>query len=446
PLEIVAVAPIELGLTLRPYQWGGGLLGLALALLVITKKLSWPLFRWHPIDTILTLLVGGIVLSGVIHQGLALKQSIILVSFLGLYFLSRLFLRTGQDIGQALRFFFLSGSLVLGWALVQNILFLTGHESFSVMPGRPNGTLSEPDWLGLFILFLLAPTLFWLKTRLVEGFDIKKIWLPWGMMTLLLLVLILTVSRSAWLGGVVLTSLFILTAFFEFGKPFMVRGALLLIQCLSVSLVLALVCIETVPLTRFALIDRAASTASHDQTITLACDGSVLPPAHIGAIEELAQYGCQHILLEETELYREQGKLVTTTKRPDPNVGIRKKIYELSLTEIQAHPLLGIGWGNIGPKLGVDERGASYNASNLFLELWLGGGLMALGAFLAFLGWVFWVSYRAWKTAFLPEFFAPIGALTGGFLVFNLFNTGLLLGFVWVWFALFPVVFPRMNR
>lgn len=446
PLEIISVTPMELGFDLRPYQWVGGLLGVAVGTRFITGRLARPHFRWHLMDTLLVVLVSGVALSGVHSQTATLKQTLVVGSFLFLYFLGRLFLRNWQDVKLALVFFLLSAGLSLLWGIGQNILFLLGHSEYSIMPGRPNGTLIEPDWLGFFSLFVLVPVLLWFKERLFQGFSVKELSFPSLSLLCIFITLILTVSRSAWLGAVVLVLTFLVTAFYEKGKGFAFRSARIFIQYLIVIFGLALVLVEIVPLTRFSLIDRAASTASHDQTITIACDEQQdYLPDYISTTEDLARFGCQHINLEEIAALEAEHKWVTTIKRPDPNAVVRKRIYAISWQEIQTHVVFGIGWGNIGPKLGIDERGASYNASNVFLELWLGGGIVALLAFLAFLGWVVFESYRAWVIGNFPPSFAPMLALLAGFLVFNLFNTGLLLGFVWVWFALFPLVFPRTS-
>lgn len=446
PLEIVSVTPQSFGFDLRPYQWVGGLLGAALGIRFITGRLSRPLFRWHMMDTFLVVLVSGVTLSGAHSQTASLKQTLVVGSFLFLYFLGRVFLRNWQDVKLALTFFVVSGMLSLLWGIGQNVLFLSGHGEFSIMPGRPNGTLIEPDWLGFFSLFILIPILVWFKERLLRGFSVKELAVPSLALLLTFTTLIITVSRSAWLGALVLLGSFFLVAFYEKGKGFSFRPALIFIECLIVIVGFALVLVETVPLTRFALIDRAASTASHDQTITIACESEQdYLPDYLEKTEDLAQFGCQHINLEDIHAF-EQDKWVTTIKRPDPNAVIRKRIYAISWQEVQTHPVFGIGWGNIGPKLGVDERGASFNASNLFLELWLGGGLLALGSFLSFLGWTLYRTWLAWKQNMMNPFFAPSLSLLAGFLVFNLFNTGLLLGFVWLWFALFPLVYPETPK
>lgn len=446
PLEIVSVTPQSFGFDLRPYQWVGVLLGAALSIRFITGRLSRPLFRWHVMDTFLMVLVSGVALSAVYSQSASLKQTLVVGSFLFLYFLGRLFLRNWQDVKLALTFFLASGILSLLWGIGQNILFLSGHEEFSIMPGRPNGTLIEPDWFGFFSLFILMPILVWFKERLLRGFSVKELAVPFLVLLLTFTTLIITVSRSAWLGALILLGSFLTLTFYEKGKGFSFRPALILIECLIVIFGFALVLVETIPLTRFALIDRAASTTSHDQTITIACESRQdYLPDYIEKTEDLAQFGCQHINLEDIPAF-EQDKWVTTIKRPDPNAVIRKRIYAISWQEIQTHPVFGIGWGNIGPKLGVDERGASFNASNLFLELWLGGGLLALGSFLSFIGWTLYRAWLAWKQNLVNPSLAPSLALLAGFLVFNLFNTGLLLGFVWVWLALFPLVFSGVLK
>lgn len=448
PLEIVSVMPSNLGLDLRPYQWVGALLGLALGVRLVSGRLRLSFFRWHPVDVFLSIIVSGIAVSGFFSQGIALKQTVVIVSFLFLYFLSRLFLREWRDVQLAWLFFHLSGSLVLLWGIGQNILFLFwGQGEYSIMPGRPNGTLIEPDWLGLFLLFLLTPVLGWLKQGLDKRSSLKTLLLPALFLIGIFTALILTVSRSAWLGALVVCGSFLFFAFSKRGKELAVRPALSFLQWVIVAFGIALVLVEGIPLTRFALIDRAGSTVSHLQEITLACDGRFSPPQTIQSIDELAQYGCQHIPLEEKAARQAEGQTLATTYRPDPNVNIRKMIFSTAWNEIKAHPFLGIGWGNIGTKLGVDERGASYNASNIFLEVWLGGGLLSLFGFVGFLAWVGYRFLKEWWKS--PEDFtlqALFVSLLLGFLVFNLFNTGLLLGFVWVWLALFPLVFPYVTQ
>ncbi len=435
PLEIVSVTPREWGMDLRPYQWVALLIGLALLVRLVMRKLRFPFFQWHLVDTSLSVFVAGVFISGFMNGGLAIKQSIVIGSFLYLYFLGRVFLRERGDVLQALLFFVVSGSLSLLWGVIQNILFLQGQMSYAVMPGRPNGTLPEPDWLGLFSLLFLAVALISLTKKIMVGDALKSLLVPFLGLGSVWLILILTVSRSAWLGALVLVALFLLLAFTVRGEAYQFRPALLLIKLTTLAFALALIVVESVPLTRFILLERAESTTSHLQTITIACPSGAEPPRAIQSVEDLTHYGCEHILLEEKAERMERGELVTATERPDPNVDIRKHIYLTSWEALREHPILGIGWGNIGPKLGVDERGASYNASNVFLEVWLGGGLIALTGLLSFIGIALWRLAFAWRDGEVLTG-AALLSVSAGLLIFNLFNTGLLLGFVWIFFAL----------
>lgn len=442
PLEIVTLTPESLGMDLRPYQWVALLLGLAVGVQSLTRRIHWPLFHWNWLDTMLVLLVGVCGLSALVAQGIALKQALVLASFLYLYFLGRVFLKTRASVSVALPFFVIPAVLSLGWGVMQNILFLLGKRAWAVMPGRPNGTLAEPDWLGLLVVFLLIPCLAWLIRRIELSETWKNSLVPLSGLMSLFIVLMLTVSRSAWLAALVSIGLMIGLVY---GKPkqhsFEFAKAFFLMQLIVVAFGVALILVQTIPLSRFVLGERALSTASQYQTITVACQARVALPNRIQSLDELSQYGCEHILLEEQPARIAKGQQIMTTERPDPNIGIRKMIYRQSLESIREHPWLGIGWGSIGPRLGTDERGAHYNASNLFLEVSLGGGIMALAFTVALIGLMVWSAGRQWwgndQDAVLWA--AALLSLGAGFLVFNLFNTGLLLGFVWFWLALFSV-------
>ena len=96
---------------------------------------------------------------------------------------------------------------------------------------------------------------------------------------------------------------------------------------------------------------------------------------------------------------------------------------------------MGVGWGSIGKILGADERGASLNASNIFLEIWLGSGLIGLLCFIIFLGNILLKTAKAFIST--QDFDAKIFSVfilstLSGLIVFNLFNSGILLGFFWV--------------
>jgi hypothetical protein len=207
-----------------------------------------------------------------------------------------------------------------------------------------------------------------------------------------------------------------------------------------ISLSLSLFIVWAFQLTTFNLADRAGSAASAEQRITVSCETPRALPDTIEDVSELSAFGCRFIRLEEIPAEQLAGRFITTVLRPDPSIEVRRMIGQKTFETLRSHWLFGIGWGNIGHILGTDDRGAALNASNAFVEAWLGGGIMSGISFL-FL-WVL-LPIRA-----LRKFFAQnndtdriasrtvavffLVSWVGG-TVFNLFNSGILLGFVWVW-------------
>lgn len=453
PLEIVNVAPEGLGLNVRPYQWAAVVVALALAIRIFMKRINFPFFAFRWFDGLLLLLPLGafLALFGAPDFLEALKQALVVTSFFLLYLLFRQYLQTADDVRQTLPFFFGSGAVVLGYALWQNVRTELGREAFTVMAGRPNSSFTEADWLGMFVLFLVI--VLWAvglqKGELLEQGEkreIRKYLLgnPWPALffvfhTGAVLILLLTVSRSAWLGVLVaafFAALALLGTPWAAEKKRKVRRSGFFLFFLAVSFLLALAITALFRLTPFPLFDRAASTASGLQKITVACQKSG-PPERIESVGELARYGCEHILLEEKEARRQAGDIIGETFRPDPNIEGRKRIYQTSLLTLREHPLLGIGWGNIGPMLGTDERGATLNASNIFLETWLGSGLLGLLGLTLFLASLFVLPLRALgEGRGERSFLLFLIAATAGLLVFNFFNSGILLGFFFLSLAL----------
>jgi O-antigen ligase len=100
----------------------------------------------------------------------------------------------------------------------------------------------------------------------------------------------------------------------------------------------------------------------------------------------------------------------------------------------------GVGFGSIHTLLGTDERGAGLNASNIFLEVWLGSGLIGMIAFV-----FVWFSIgitigvrllrQQHKKDDLRNVHVFIFLSWIGLTIFNAFNAGILLGFFWVWLA-----------
>ncbi|MBP9801622.1 MAG: O-antigen ligase family protein [Candidatus Moranbacteria bacterium] len=449
PYEIINLAPVEFGILLRPYQWLMLLLFAAIGTRLIARRPLFSPFQFLWIDMLPVLFSLGAYLSAfsVDFSGSSGKLSLILSSFVGLFFLVRFFVRTEKSAIHLLPFILSSFGVIACWSILQNILFAFGKESFQVMAGRPNGSFAESDWLGMYLLFPIALSLAWLYRNEV----LRKKWIemlfPLGVLFLGTLVLILSMTRSAWLGMTAMGFFFAgasLVTFFKLGNP---KSAFLLIGKAGFVVCLALISVPVFHLSRFSFIDRAISTGGI-QKITIACLWGNRTPGHIQNTEELSLYGCQHILLEEQAAFREAGYAIQEVGRDDPNVAIRQSVYTQVVTLIREHPFFGIGWGIVGAHLGVDNQGSMLNASNIFLEFWLGSGLVGVGAFS--LLW-FLYGFQSGRRTLVGggsevAFHLFFHLVWIGFTVFNLFNSGILLGIFFAFLGLGGVLFQKKQH
>lgn len=486
PFETISLSPEASPFSLRPYQLLGGVILLSMGIRLMVRRLPFSLARFRWFDVLpLVFGCGGFVsifFASDIHG--AVKQELVVLSFVALYFLSRQFFGEGRDARRVVPFLVVSAVCSVCFALWQSIRFTAGRVSFEVMPGRPNAFFPEPDWFGMFLIFSGSVALsllffFFERYRLkkmpeetgetkhreyfgVEGSPWWHRYFAWcsdlntrysGAAVLLLalvlgtlswLGLLVTVARSAWVGGVLSILLFLKLLTLgdvpwhprEWRWKFLAQGSFLVFITLS----LALFIVWAFQLTTFNLADRAGSAASAEQRITVSCETPRALPDTIEDVSELSAFGCRFIRLEEIPVEQSAGRFITTVLRPDPSIEARRMIGQKTFETLRSHWLFGIGWGNIGHILGMDDRGAVLNASNAFVEAWLGGGIMSGISFL--LLWVL-LPIRA-----LRKFFAQnndtdriasrtvavffLVSWVGG-TVFNLFNSGILLGFVWVW-------------
>ncbi|NTV41590.1 MAG: hypothetical protein HGA61_04960 [Candidatus Moranbacteria bacterium] len=481
-LENINLAPSSIGISLRPYQLFGALTLLAVALRHLIGRRVVTLFKlkWYDALPILFVLSGFLSGLGAANRGLSLKQALIAASFVALYFLVRVYVQSFADLGKIALFFLSSGVVVVCYSIWQNIRFSSGFKSFETMPGRPNGTFSEPDWLGIYLTFLLASLLVWLfyvsknhnekESRLILNFKFeilnqffnvqifKKV-VVYIFITLVTIALILTVSRSAWIGAVLIALGFLKivllygekesqvtgrsgkfwqSVMFDLKRPWNWKGFSKSSGFLVGIFAISVGAIFVFHLTTFQLGSRVQSTGGL-QKITIACQGGldVAVPQKINNVEELANYQCWHINLEDIEKEKKLGSIVQEVYRSDPNVGIRGKIYRTAFEQIKKHPIVGIGWGSVSTILGTDERGTGLNASNIFLDSWLGAGLLGLLAFSVLLGYVFVFAYLKFVKSQGTEI-ASTFVIFGVFAIFvpNLFNSGIFLGFVWVFLAI----------
>jgi hypothetical protein len=459
-LENITLIPKEIGLMLRPYQLLGFLILLAIVIRFFVKRLNFslPKLKWYDVAVILIGLSSFLSIVVAPDRLLSFKLAVVIFSFIFLYFLTRIFIQDVEDVSRIAPFFLGSSLVVIFYGIWQNILFARGLNSFEVMPGRPNSTFAEADWLGIYLLLIIAvlySLMFYFDKKRekldldaqISNFQIpisnqiqnpksKKYFILSILYVLLLLsniLLIITVSRSAWLGAGIATIFFLLATLFSGWKIFW-RQAILVISIGIISIAV----VYAFNLTNFQLFNRMQSTGTGLQKITIACQEDSSLPKEIKNISQLEKYSCRHINLEDIDREKSAGNIIKEIDRTDPNMNIRSVIYKKSWEQIKAHPILGIGWGNIGGVLGKDERGAGLNSSNIFLEIWLGSGILGLVAFLSVWLYIFLKSiYEFFKTKdiLLKTFSLFIAISWLGLTVANFFNAGIMLGFLWVWMA-----------
>jgi hypothetical protein len=465
-LENINLAPEQLGLMIRPYQFIGGLLFLAIAVRYFSQKLYFKLVKLNLLDYLVFL----IPLSSLLHifispnPGTGLKFAVILFSFALLYLLTKNYLQNTADLKKSLPFFLGSSLVVMLYGFWQNIRFAKGLNAFSVMPGRPNSTLTEPDWLGFYLVLVIACVYaliyFFIQKPDEESKLSKRVsFLIIDVFLILVFALLLiSVSRSAWLGTAAMTIVFLVAIFTNLKFNFHDWQWKLTIK-IKLGIIgfflLSLGVVYVFHLTSFQLFNRVVSTGGA-QKITIACEQNCdastkecttsLDVRVIKDVSELEQYGCRHIDLEEIEAEKNKGYVITEIERDDPNVSVRAEVYQKSWAQIKSHPILGIGWANIPQVLGKDPRGANLNSSNVFLETYLGSGLVGFLSLVILLGVIFVRALIAFfRVTDLEQKTFALFVLTSwiGLVVFNLFNAGIMLGFFWVWLGISSALKPE---
>jgi len=465
PLENMILASGFLPIQLRPYQFVGAILAIAVIILFFSKRLSFKLLKPTWIDWFVFSIVPLSLLSLINspNKSTSVKNDLILFSFVVLYYLIRNFLRSRKDFVETSLFFLGSSLVVMFYGFYQVFADKFGARSFEVMFDRPNSTFSEADWLGIFLCFSLAVLFSMILLKAKIGTAKIAKYALYIMIFLDLTLLILTLSRSAWIGAAIVTFFWLIFSLYrksEVRTTFTPRKfAYNLIIIVLISLA-SLAAIFFGKLSKFDIFDRARSAATSEQKITIACDNSTNIPQTIASTDELEKYNCKFIDLEDIEANKSQGKIVTEIFRKDPNVLTRSQIYRKSFEIIREHPILGVGFGTITQNLGADERGAGLNESNIFLQIWASSGILGLIAFVAILGYLFIYSFRRIspicplnKIIGCPivkddfeknlNIFMFLGLLT--LLIPNLFNAGLLMGLFWLGLASFASVKNLQN-
>ncbi|MDP1845234.1 MAG: O-antigen ligase family protein [Candidatus Moranbacteria bacterium] len=448
PLENIILVSGFIPLQLRPYQFVGAILAAALIILWFFKKLKFELLRPNWIDWLIFSLapLSFLALVNAPDKNVSLKQNTVLLSFIILYYLTRNFVRNKKDLLKIAFFFAGSWLVVMTYGFYQVFADKFGKNSFEVMFGRPNSTFAEPDWLGIFLCFALAALLS------VNLFEVSpRIKIIYIFLFFNITLLILTLSRSAWIGGAIILLFFSFFSLFKKKEKVVLNnGKIWTVIIIFTIVFLSLIAVRAGKLSKFDLSDRARSTATNEQKITIACEKNIDLPKIVANIDELTKFNCRHINLEEIYFYKSQGKFVFEIYRKDPNVMTRSTIYRKSWEIIREHPILGVGFGTITQNLGIDERGAGLNESNIFLQVWTGSGILGLVAFIILIGYLFIYAFRRAspvcplnkiigcpivKSDFEKTLNVFVVLVILALIVPNLFNAGLLMGLLWLGLA-----------
>jgi len=454
PLESVIISSDQLPISFRPFQVIGVMLFVATALLIVSKKKTGlprlPEISWADISIIGLVSWSFLSLLNALNSSVTLKLNLVLLSFGMIYFLSRFYLQDAKRKLEALWFFVATSLPILLFGVYQSLAFKFGWVDFQVFAERSNGTFTEPDWFGIYLVFLAA-IIYWVKlqlfktknTTMIASWEMRQAgqWFLNLYLFLIFVVLILTVARSAWVGFLAVTIIYFGLTLYQ-KKAFKLRrfkAKNFFQETLSLGIVYlaAILLVIVTGLSNFNLANRAASSVSGLQEITISCQPGSAVPEKISGVDKLSQYGCRHIDLGEIDSELALDREVRRVYRPDPNVEIRKNIYATTWSEIKKHPGLGQGLGSSSQVLGKDSYGHGLNASNIFLEVWFSLG--AVGLFI-FSGLFLYPVFRSSKKIVFNrkpsalDFFIVLS--TVALLIPNLFNAGIFLSLMWTWLAI----------
>lgn len=457
-IDNINIAPESFKVAIRPYQLLALVIFLALISRYLLKKMPFKLskmvvFDILPIIFILSSLVSAILSE---NKGIAMKQTLVAISFVAIYFLVRIFIQNFEDLKKIMPFIFSSAIVIAAYSIFQNIRFKLGLSSFEVMPARPNATFTEPDWLGIYFVFISATILsiIYYKNKKIVLLNFKNFvnvnLINYIFLILIFVPLILTVSRSAWIGIFFTILAFLSIIFFDKSLEIsLLKFRYLLFSSITIifAIIISILIVYVFSLTTFKIGERTVSTAGL-QKITISCnsDLKIEIPKTIKEMKEIDP--CRHINLEDVEKEKNAGNNIFEIYRPDPNIGIRSKIYAISFLEIKNNPIFGIGMGNISTILGNDQRGEGLNSSNIFLETWLGTGIFGLLAFVLLLGYILIKSiilfFSKNETIKKSSVFVILSFVS--IMIPNMFNAGIFLSFLWVFFALAISLIDNKNK
>lgn len=415
-------------ISLRSYQAVAVLLLIFLAYFYFKGKIKteelFAIFR-SPISKLLAVYfivsLISLINSPDIKNGI--QETLVLLSFLTIYWLVLFFVRTEKDVRNIFYIIIASGTVAALIGLVQVAAYKFGLGLIEVMPGRPNSILPEPDWLGFFMVFALAVLI---AVQYFESFDVKLFWVKilrnkyfyYGINVLFYIVIILTIARASWLAGIGMVGLYLFLIFIDKNNPFgqvFVQGFKILF-----FLFLGLAVIYIFSLTPFSLKNRFLSIVTSQETHAIAVDPKT----------------GKEVSIEKKKIvdYKKQGIEVKEKKVQDINILIRRESFTDNFDIILKHPFLGIGFGGIETAFGN-----GINANNIFMEVWIGSGIVGLIIFVL----IFYCVFREWLFYYIKKrtgenkaylYFIILGLVA--VIIPNIFNSGLFLGFFWVYLGI----------
>ncbi len=478
-----------MGISLRPYQLAGAVLFFVLILKWLLKKNKIEFLSFSRIcffcrflkkncqivsqgkyfgnfDRFVFVLPFLALISGFfspLEKKITTKGGLLILSLVVLYWIFRNFLEN-NEVRKRTPFFILWGSIpVLASGLWQAFFLRLKDNRFVVMPERINATFTEPDWLGIYLTIFLA-FLLWLRryffkkkiNLMVGSFWAGKIAqiILWIWLVVVFFEIFLTASRSSWLGTAIVLGIYFLFWLGDFCSKKQ-RKTILFKEFLVIFLAGAIAFGSVIffDFSNFNFYNRATSSFSGKQEITVSCPKGTILPIEIESVEELSSWQCRHIRLEEIKTEESFGKEILKVYQPDPNVEIRKNIYQKSWQAFWKRPLLGWGMGSSSLILGKDERGAGLNSSNIFLEVFLSLGLIGgtIFSLILLLPLISSIKEKLKRWFFIDKNIKKCYNLRcelailcfAGFLVPNIFNSGELLALTWFMLAFGGFLFRK---
>ncbi|MEA3273010.1 MAG: O-antigen ligase family protein [Patescibacteria group bacterium] len=298
----------------------------------------------------------------------SLKQTMVLLGSVLIAFLVHWWIKRKKNGAKQIILAFIFSSIPVSlFAIYQNVAHEHGWESFETMVARPNVAFYEPDWLGMYLVLVLALLLPQAVKKMSQKMQIGV----WLLILLNTTVLIISVARASWLAAIAGWGIFAgwgLLAFIfkKINRQESVR-ILTVVFGYVVTVGIALILIGGLKLTRFDLKDRFQSIYQGEHLITIAKKDN--------------PYEKRKIDLEEIEHYEQLGYQISEEKISDENIESRYQAYASNWEMGQEHWLLGQGQGAT-----LAQRGFVHNANNIFYEWWIAGGILGIVSFLLLLG------------------------------------------------------------